>query len=422
MIRKLAFAAFLAASCTGAFASTAGDGTAAAPTPAAAAPAPSAEVQSDRRILVMLHLPAEHYRPAADYGGAGGYGDAAAGEARKRLAMRLARENGLQFAGNWPMPILGIDCVIMIVPDGRSLGSVAEHMSHLPSVDWSQPMNQFQTQGAIVSHNDRLFAAQPAAQEWKLADLHRMATGRGVKVAVIDSQVDAAHPDLRGRLIDNRDFVGGQAPHAEAHGTGVAGIIGARADNAVGIVGVAPGAELMGLRACWQKAGETATVCDTLSLARAITYAVEHHANVINLSLTGPRDPLLTRLVQASLQRGAAVVAAVDPRTNTGFPASIPGVIAVAQEGLAAGRPGVYNAPGRDVPTTEPGGRWYLVSGNSYAAAHVSGLLALMREIEAGKASQRGFVSSRDGGGQIDACRTLARAARQAERLCQNAN
>ena len=97
------------------------------------------------------------------------------------------------------------------------------------------------------------------------------------------------HPDLRGRLIDNVDFVGGQASNAEAHGTGVAGIIGARADNSVGIVGVAPGAELMGLRACWQKPGAVATVCDTLSLAKAITYAVEHHANVINLSLTGPR-------------------------------------------------------------------------------------------------------------------------------------
>jgi subtilisin family serine protease len=420
MMRHLAFAFLLTASCAGA-GMAAGDGTAAAQPPAAAATVQAATVQQDRRILVMLHLPAEHYRPAADYGGAGGYGDAAAAEARKRLAAKLARENGLQFVGNWPMPILGIDCVIMNVPDGRSVESVAEHMSHLASVDWAQPMHEFQTQGAIAQHNDRLFPAQPAAQEWKLADLHRMATGKGVKVAVIDSQVDAGHPDLRGRLIDNRDFVGGQARTGEAHGTGVAGIIGARADNSVGIVGVAPGAELMGLRACWQKPGEAGTVCDTLSLARAITYAVEHHANVINLSLTGPRDLLLTRLVQVGLDRGASVVAAVDPRTNSGFPASIPGVIAVAQEGLAAGKAGVYNAPGRDVPTTEPGGRWYLVSGNSYAAAHVSGLLALMREIQSGK-SPRTLVSSRNGGGLIDACRTLARAGHQTEGRCQSAN
>jgi subtilisin family serine protease len=426
MRRKLAFAALLTAFCTGASANAAGDETAAARPLAAAEtttlPAAALATGPDRRILVMLHLPAEHYRPSADYGAPGGYGDAAAAEARKRLAARLARENGLQLVGNWPMPILGIDCVVMNVPEGRSVESVAEHMSHLRSVDWSQPMHAFETQGALPAHNDRLFPAQPAAQEWKLADLHRMATGKGVKVAVIDSRVDGAHPDLRGRLIDNLDFVGGAASNAESHGTGVAGIIGARADNVVGIVGVAPGAELMGLRACWQKPGAGGTVCDTLSLAKALTYAVEHHANVINLSLTGPRDLLLTRLVQAGMQRGAAVVAAVDPRTNDGFPASIPGVIAVAQEGLAAGRAGVYNAPGRDVPTTEPGGRWYLVSGNSYAAAHVSGLLALMRQIQSGKAAQRRFVSSRDGGGLIDACRSLARAAGQAEGRCQNAN
>lgn len=419
MMRKLALAILFAASFTGV---SAGDGAAAAQPPAAAASSSvSAATQNDRRVLVMLHLAPEHYRPGGDYGAGGGYGDAAAAEARKRLAARLARENGLQLVGDWPMPILGIDCVVMAVPDGRSLDSVAEHMSHLASVDWAQPMHEFETQGAIPGHNDSLFAAQPAAREWKLADLHRVATGRGIKVAVIDSRIDATHPDLRGRLIDNLDFVGGPVPNAEAHGTGVAGIIGARADNAIGIVGVAPAAELMGLRACWQQPGRMGTVCDTLSLAKAITYAVEHHANVINLSLTGPRDLLLTRLVQAGIDRGAAIVAAVDPRTGSGFPASIPGVIAVAEEGLAMDRAGVYNAPGRDVPTTEPGGRWYLVSGNSYAAAHVSGLLALARE-KSDRPSRRLLVSSRDDGGLIDACRTIARAAREADLFCQNRN
>ncbi len=417
MIRKFLLATLLIFSCAGVPVAA---GTAAAQPPAAAASPPvTAGAQDDRRILVMLHLPPEHYRPGADYGAGGGYGDEASAEARKRLAARLARENGLQLVGDWPMPILGIDCVVMAVPDGRSLDSVAEHMSHLASVDWAQPMHEFQTQGAMPAHNDSLFAAQPAAQEWKLADLHRLATGRGVKVAVVDSRIDAAHPDLRGRLIDNLDFVGGPVPNAEAHGTGVAGIIGARADNAIGIVGVAPGAELMGLRACWQQPGRMATICDTLSLAKAITYAVEHHANVINLSLTGPPDLLLTRLVQAGLNRGAAIVAAVDPRTGSGFPASIPGVIAVSQEGLAVDKAGVYNAPGRDVPTTEPGGRWYLVSGNSYAAAHVSGLLALARE-KSGRPSGRLLVSAHDGGGLIDACRTVARAAHEADLFCQN--
>src|ERR1700753_2044148 len=105
MIRTRALAILSAASFTG---FSAGDGAAAAQPPAAAA-SPTAPVaaQDDRRILVMLHLPAQHYRPGADDGAGGGDGDAPAAEARSRLATRLARENGLQLVGDWPMPILG---------------------------------------------------------------------------------------------------------------------------------------------------------------------------------------------------------------------------------------------------------------------------------------------------------------------------
>ena len=64
-------------------------------------------------------------------------------------------------------------------------------------------------------------------------------------------------------------------------------------------------------------------------------------------------------------------------------------------------------APGKDIPTTEPGGRWFLVSGNSYAAAHVSGLFALLRERSPRTLSGTVLVSARSGGGVIDACATL---------------
>jgi subtilisin family serine protease len=388
-----------------------------APVPTAPAQAPAAEsraASAERRILVMLDLPPEHYRPGGDYG-AGGYGDAAAAQARHRLAARLAREQGLTLLDTWPMPLLGVDCVIMAVPGSEPLDRVAARLARRSGVAWSQPMNEFTAQAARTGQpNDRLFAAQPAARAWQLAALHRLATGAGVSVAVIDSQIDARHPDLAGRVAMVRDFVGAPPMSAEAHGTGVAGIIAAEANNGLGIVGVAPEARLMGLRACWQRApGET--VCDSISLARALLFATERRAGVINMSLSGPSDPLIARLVAVAQRRGAVVVAAVDPRTGTGFPASLPGVVRVARGGVASARAGVYNAPGRDVPTTEPGGRWDLVSGNSYAAAHVSGLLALTRQL---RRADGDLVAARADGGEIDACATVRRAAGSSARGC----
>lgn len=414
-MRRLLLALALTAACGGVAAQPPALPHAAPVSVAHAARATNSTASSERRILVMLRMPPEHYRPGSDYGSAGGYGDPAAGLARRRLAARIARAHHLVLVDTWPMPMLGIDCTVMEVPGAEPVAAVAERVSHTKGVAWSQPLNRFETQSA-APHNDRLFAAQPAARAWRLADLHRVATGQGVKVAVIDSMVDAGHPDLRGRVAITRDFVGGAPSAAESHGTGVAGIIGARANNGVGIAGVAPETRLMGLRACWQGAAAK-TTCDSLTLARALTFAIENGADVINLSLTGPRDPLVARLIAIGVRRGAAVVAAVDPRTLDGFPASVPGVIAVAEDGLAARRSGVYNAPGRDVPTTEPGGRWYLVSGNSYAAAHVSGLLALVREMER-RPDGRALVSARRDGGAIDACGTLRRAARRPALTC----
>ncbi|HLZ77910.1 MAG TPA: S8 family serine peptidase, partial [Sphingomonas sp.] len=290
-----------------------------------------AEPSDDRRqILVLLRLPAQHYRLNADYGG--DYGDDLTQSARRRIAKRIARHHGLTLVNDWPMPLLGLDCFIMAVPDGETVEAAAAQVSRDGGVDWAQPMHRYQVQGEEPTHNDPLFQAQPVAREWRLADLHQLATGRGVTVAVIDSRVDAAHPDLVGQMATMQDFAPDHPAGPELHGTGVAGIIAAKADNGLGIAGVAPRAQLMGLRACWQSlARPPATVCDSLSLARALHFAIEHKAQVINLSLSGPPDMLLGRLIDLGLHRGAAVVAAFDrSQPDGGFPASQPGVIAVA--------------------------------------------------------------------------------------------
>ncbi|MEO6378893.1 MAG: S8 family serine peptidase [Caulobacteraceae bacterium] len=373
------------------------------------------------QVLVLLRLPPEHFRPNGDY--SGGYGDGAGQRARQRVADRLARAYGLTRVDNWPMPVLGVDCFIMDVPAGQSPVQVAERLSKDPSVAWSQPMGVFHTQGAIASHNDPLFRVQPIASEWSLAELHQTATGRNVRVAVIDSRVERTHPDLAGQIEYSEDFVAGRPSGAEIHGTGVAGIIAALADNDIGIAGVAPGSRLMALRACWQSnAAAPTTVCDTLSLAKAIDFAISHNAQVINLSLSGPPDPLLGKLLDVAMSRGAVVVGAFDPDLpGGGFPASHAGIVAVADESQGDLPAGIYNAPGRDVPTTQPGGRWFIVNGSSYAAAHVSGLFALMREKRSLKPGALVLVASRSRGGRIDACATLLRTSRPCICSCAHA-
>jgi subtilisin family serine protease len=353
-------------------------------------------------MVMVPHAP-DHFRPDASY--AGSYGGDLARSARERLARSIAGRYGLELVDDWPMPMAGVDCFIMAIPSGRSTEETIATVSKDSRVAWSQPVQLYGARGQPQTHNDPLYPAEPAARMWQLASLHRISTGRGIKVAVIDSGIDAAHPDLAGQVAANRNFVAGRPLIAEQHGTGVAGIIAARADNHEGLAGIAPGAKLLGMRACWQ--GPQRTVCDSFSLAKALYSAIQDKAEVINMSLSGPDDRLLRQLVAIAVSRGETVVAAVDPAAaNGGFPASAPGVIAVTDRELARQRGNVYIAPGHDIPTTQPGGKWFLVNGSSYSAAHVSGLVALVRQEQPRGAPQ--LVAAR--GGMIDACATLARA------------
>jgi subtilisin family serine protease len=388
--------------------------------PAAADPTKPAPADDPaQRVLVMMRLPPDHARPGAGYGDS--YGGGLGRSAQRRSATRIAQEHGLTLTSDWPMPILGIDCYIMAVPVDQSPIKVAEALSRDPQVAWSQPMNIYHAKGE-ATHNDPLYRVQPAAKLWRLADLHQLSTGRHVRVAVIDSMVEKNHPDLAGQVELSENFVTGEPDTPEQHGTGVAGVIAARADNGIGIAGVAPHARLMALRACWQKAGPAApaagTICDSLDLAKALDFAVGHNAQVINLSLSGPPDPLLGKLIDIAVARGATVVGAYDRALpGGGFPASHAGVVPVVDSGSGPALSGVLSAPGRDVPTTQPGGKWYFVDGSSYAAAHVSGLFALLRERSPPSRTLSALVVAWPGGA-IDTCATILRASGPCDCAC----
>ncbi len=366
-----------------------------------------AETSSNREILVMLKLAPPHLRPNSSYGGS--YGDAQSSSARRRIARQIARRHRLQLIDSWPMPLLGVDCYVMRLPSGVSVDATIAQVTRHPMVAWSQPMNEYRSRADAKQHGDPLFRAAPAATSWRLADLHRVATGRGVRIAVIDSKVETSHPDLVGQFATVKDFVSAQPTRPERHGTAVAGVIGAKANNGIGTAGIAPGARMMALRACWQTGSRgSPTICNSLSLARALHFAIQNRAQVINLSLSGPDDLLLHKLIGMAIAGRTTVVAAFDPSLpGGGFPASQPGVIAVIEDSLQRVPSQVYGAPGRNVPTTQPGGRWNFVSGSSYAAAHVSGLAALVREE---RRSPKAISFARSADGSIDACATLLRA------------
>ena len=119
--------------------------------------------------------------------------------------------------------------------------------------------------------------------------------------------------------------------------------------------------------------------CSSFTLAQALQFAIDARVQVLNLSLTGPSDRLLARLLDVALARDVSVVGAVDASApDGGFPASHPGVLAV--DGLThVAAIASVRAPADGIPATRADGGWGLVSGTSFAAAQVSGLMALLR-------------------------------------------
>jgi subtilisin family serine protease len=343
--------------------------------PAADRATGTASAAFDRQILVMLRVPAEHFRPDLDYTSA--YGGAASRGGARRSVEALARRYDLTVLAGWPMPALGLDCFVLEAFGREATADLIAAISRDQRVEWAQKMSVYH----VLGHNDPLYSLQPSGRIWHLAELHRITTGRDVRVAEVDTGVDVEHPDLRGRVTLARDFVGTGNPAREAHGTAIAGIIAARADDGLGIAGVAPDASLLALRACWEERGKPSAVCTSFTLAKALQFALDENVRIINLSLGGPRDRLLERLLDVAVARRVVVVAAVDPSTGDGgFPASHPGVLPVAAKGGRDPPPGALLAPAIDIPAPLPGQAWGFVTGTSFAAAQVSGLAALLLE------------------------------------------
>jgi hypothetical protein len=250
--------------------------------------------------------------------------------------------------------------------------------------------------GVVLAHPNALLRTLGDAQSslqgthelLKLDALHQRARGHGVSVAVIDTGIDATHPDLKDRVTLQRSFASGE-PVAEIHGTAVAGLIAA-SRNDTGIVGIAPEARLLALRACRQvRPDHPEATCTAADTARALDTALLERARVVNMSFGSAQPvPLIARLIDKGKASGIWFVAPVGNASwqrAVAFPASHAGVIAVAgndENGTAYPNAQLYRvsrvvAPARSLFSTVPGGRYNFLDGTSLSSAIVTGLIAV---------------------------------------------
>lgn len=210
-----------------------------------------------------------------------------------------------------------------------------------------------------------------------------------VVVAVIDTAV-RPHPELAGKVVTGPDLrvepcaVG--HPEIASHGTGVAGVIGARTDNRNGIASLGWATTILAVPVLDDCGWGTAS-----AMAAGIRYAAAAGADVLNISASGPHHPAVAEAVAAALASGAVVVAAAgnDPRSGPVYPAAYPGVVAVGATSMDGTAMSAFSpqapwvdvaAPGEGILSTAPvaGGYW-LFSGTSFSTPLVAAAVALVR-------------------------------------------
>jgi hypothetical protein len=305
------------------------------------------------------------------------------GQSAHALEKRVARQYALKEVASWPIQALAVHCVVYEVPAGQDVPALLTRLSRDTRVALAEPLQTFHTQSsnaaAAEPYNDPLYDLQSNLAELGIARAHQRTRGAGVRIALIDTAVDTRHPDLAGRIAGTRSFLSSPAssPAASRHGTAMAGLIAAVANNHTGIVGIAPMAQLLVLEACWQlRPDADDAACNTSTLAQALAAALDTGAPLINLSIGGPASPLLDALVRVGLARGVIIVGAAGP-SSEGFPGSIPGVIVAGSLQHSSWKAQV-TAPADHVFTLRPLGQYDFESGTSVAAAQVSAAIALL--------------------------------------------
>ncbi|TMJ04898.1 MAG: hypothetical protein E6G97_05215 [Alphaproteobacteria bacterium] len=252
----------------------------------------------------------------------------------------------------------------------------------------------------IVSQPNYVYDAvqQPAAAEpsganseqyvvskLRLAEVHKIATGKDVLIAVIDSEIDRKHPEFANAIAEQFDAVG-QPEKPHAHGTGMAGAIVSQSR----LMGIAPGARALAVHA-FSMSAQQSPQATTRHIIAGLEWALTKGARIVNMSFAGPYDPMLALAMKKASEKGVILIAAVGnagPKSPPLYPAADPHVIGVTAtdeadglfKGANVGAQVAVAAPGVDVMVPAPAEAYQLTTGTSVAAAHVSGVAALLLE------------------------------------------
>jgi len=337
-----------------------------------------------------------------------------------RAARKIAEDFNLTTLDDWPIVPLKVHCLVYGVSDDVEVEQLLAQLNGRPEVESAQLLNKFEVSAATEKGGaDPYTKLQHNLDTLELGQAHNWSVGLGTNVTIIDTGADIDHPELKTQIASHHDFVNDNVSEfsADAHGTAVAGVIGAAANNGVGMIGVAPSTRLSILKACWYATEKTQATCDSFTLAKALSHAIESDTDIINLSLGGPSDALLGRLVEAALRRGIVVVVAAPTQERALFPAAIPGVIVVGSDEHPDAPDTVVrvriNAPGDDILVPVPQGGYDYASGSSLSAAQVSGVVALLvasrPELTSDEVSALLVDSRPTVGESVNACRALAK-------------
>ncbi len=351
--------------------------------------------------VVNVNLPPPGNPPGNAGGGAGGgapgatvaatvNGNFVPDEVLVRFTTSASPQAIVSFAQDQRLALLGIHRLPAInavmyrfrITDRRQVPAVVGSAQGDGRVAQVQPNYIYTLQDAGAAGAPAGDPMQYVVSKLHLPQAHDLATGERVLVAVIDSGIDSAHPELKGVVAGRFDaFKGDPAPHK--HGTAMASAIAAHGR----LLGVAPAAHILAVRAFDDApAGAHAT---TDRILDGLQWVAGSGARVVNMSFTGPADTSIHDMVASLRRKGLVLVAAAGndgPRAPAAYPAAYPEVIAVTATDaddhlLNVANHGGYvavAAPGVDVFVAAPGGAYDFTTGTSVAAAHVSGLAALL--------------------------------------------